>query len=337
MIERSSLAKLDTTGGLLCEFRKLLGREDLQDFAVAATVFVLTYVLSQYYVAGDQVGYHGAYHGVRGVDPDFGFKVYRYFISTMEFIHYIVVYIMTNLSIDKNIFFASLNGLLAMMVFQIFRAKNVNGFVATFFVLTNFYMYVLYFSAERLKVAIIILLFGAYFVKNAPAKFTWLSISAAAHVTTILLFAGRLFRAIFDRIVSKDDPSWKKYVEIFIVVAVPAIAIYYFSDYILWKFYQYYSIADNSLIHGLPLFACITMSLYYSKDRTSVIFDYVPLVAAFLLLGGSRVNMFAYIIFLRHGLPANRGMNVGVLATTAYFAFKSAVFVVEVINSGQGF
>lgn len=328
---------MDTRGGLFGRLREIFAEKGFQDLAVGTITFAFTYALSRYYVAGDQVGYHAAYHAVRGLEPDDGFRIYRFFISTMEFVHYAVVYVASNLSIDKNLFFAFLNGILGTLIFQLLRAKKVNIFVSSFFVFTNFYIYVLYFSSERLKLSLIILLFGAFYVGSLPARFVAFALAVAAHITTILLFSGRILKAIFDGLFSIELSFRRKAIEFVALLLILIAVLYYFNEYIFWKFYQYYAIADNGFVSSVPMLACIAMSLYYSKDKKLVIFDYVPLVVAFALLGGTRVNMFAYIIFLRHGLPVNRGVNVGVLATMAYFAYKSGRLVFDVIVTGQGF
>lgn len=57
----------------------------------------------------------------------------------------------------------------------------------------------------------------------------------------------------------------------------------------------------------------------------------------FPILGGSRLNMFAYFIFLKYGLVRGGGVNIAVSATTIYFMLKTVFFVTNVIRTGQGF
>ncbi len=317
--------------------RRVIVDGDLHDIAVGILVFVLTCILAEYYVAGDQIGYHLAFSSLRGVDPELGFSIYRSFISTGEFVHYLFAYVGSNLSIPKNLFFAFLNGILALMIAQIFRALKVYFLLTLFFVLTNYYIVVMYFSAERLKVAIIVLLFGVFFVKNLYARWLVLAVAVATHVTTTMLFAGSVLNSIWDGMFSKNrGPSigWPQLVGL---AGVGIGFVYVFYDYAQWKFFQYYAMADNDLLSLVPLAVCVAMSLFYAEDKKLAIFDFIPLIVAFALLGGSRVNMFAYIIFLRHALPVKNGLNLGVLGTSAYFGYKTIFFVRDFILTGQGF
>jgi uncharacterized membrane protein YidH (DUF202 family) len=314
-----------------------LNDSDIQDLLVGIVVFALTYVIAQFYTGGDQVGYMKAYQAVRGLDPVWGFHIYRQFISTAEFGHYLIIYTASNLLIEKNLVFSLLNGVLALLTARAFRALNVNYCVSLSFIFLNYYIYVLYFAAERLKLSFIFLLLGVFFIRSVAGKYSVVLLAVTSHVTVVLLIAGRILEKIFHELVESQASKVHKATKLAVLLAVFAILAFLFKDYAYWKFYQYFAIADNSAKAALPLVLCFAMSVHYSKNKLSAVFDFLPLAIAFALLGGSRVNMFAYLIFLRHGIQSNRGVNLGVLATTAYLAYKSAVFIWGVIETGQGF
>ena len=64
---------------------------------------------------------------------------------------------------------------------------------------------------------------------------------------------------------------------------------------------------------------------------------FFPLFIAVFLIGGERVNMIGYFVFLYYALPINKGFNFGVLLTSAYFLAASFGFTINIIEHGDGF
>ncbi len=319
------------------KIKSIIGNKDAQDLCVYLLVSVLTYKFSLYYTAGDQVGYNDAYRAVRGIDPLAAFEFYQDFISTIEFVHYSIIYLASNLSIDKNLFFALTNGVFSVFIVKSLRKINVNIFVYLFLVFTNYYVYVCYFAAERLKVALLLLLVGAYLARGILSRTLYSSAAIMSHVSVILLFSGAALKRLLIILNGWRHCSYWVLLEILIFLSCLALMYIFFSDYMLWKIYQYSDDNQFTLRSSIPLILYISASLYYSKDKGDVVLDFIPAVIAFAVLGGSRVNMFAYMIFLKHGLQYNRGVNWGVAVTSAYFAAKSVSFVRNVLETGQGF
>jgi hypothetical protein len=52
------------------------------------------------------------------------------------------------------------------------------------------------------------------------------------------------------------------------------------------------------------------------------------------LVGGDRVNLFGYFLFLFFALPVRKGFNFGVIATLVYFGFGWAQYAFWVVNCG---
>ena len=75
------------------KIKSTINSNDVQDLCVYVLVSTITYQFSLYYVAGDQVGYNDAYRAVRGIGPLAAFELYQDFVSTLEFVHYSIVYI----------------------------------------------------------------------------------------------------------------------------------------------------------------------------------------------------------------------------------------------------
>lgn len=322
-------------GSAVLKARHSLTAADRQDLAIGGLVCLLTYVVSLYYTGGDQAGYGEAYRAVRGIDPALAFNIYERFISTVEFLHFVLVYIASNFLIDKNIFFSMLNGLFAIACVRAMRTMEVNIFLAMSFVFTNYYFYVCYFAAERLKIALLFFIVGIFTVSKL-GRYFWYVLSIMSHVTVMLLLAGRILQKVVILCRWRQGAQAKSVAELAFFVFAIFLSIYYFGDYAFWKFQQYYELADNNLRSAIPILVYVAISLYYAEKKSEVFIDFIPIALAFTVLG-SRINMFAYFAFLKYGLRVNYGINVGIASTSLYFAYKSALFLNTVFNTGQAF
>jgi hypothetical protein len=79
------------------------------------------------------------------------------------------------------------------------------------------------------------------------------------------------------------------------------------------------------------------LSVWYAKNKSEAFIIFIPLVLAVFILGSDRINMMAYFAFLYYALQCKRGLNIGILVTTVYFAWKSYFFVSDIIEYGNGF
>lgn len=73
------------------------------------------------------------------------------------------------------------------------------------------------------------------------------------------------------------------------------------------------------------------------KNKLQVFLIFIPLFGAVYFLGGERVNMMGYFVFLFYALQHKRGFNLGILATSAYFLYVNIIFVDNIIKHGEGF
>jgi hypothetical protein len=229
------------------------------------------------------------------------------------------------------------SGALSVVVLRSLRKLDVNIFVCLFLVFTNYYLYVCYFAAERLKIAILLLLVGVCLTRSVLSRIVFSAAAIMSHVSVILLFSGAALNRMLKILKGGHHRSYWILLEVAAFLISFSLMYAFFIDYILWKVYQYNEDYQFTLRSLVPLILYVSLSLYYSEDKRGVVLDFIPVVIAFAVLGGSRVNMFAYIIFLKHGLQYNRGVSWGVAATSAYFAAKSFFFVRNVLETGQGF
>lgn len=302
------------------------------DILLLLIVFVLSLLISPYYTESDQFVYRKIYEGMRGLSLTDGFFFYTQSINSEEFVHFFLSWIASNLAIDKDWFIAVSNTFLAFSVVMLLRKWNVSIFIIATILLTNFYFYVLYFSAERLKFGFIFLIFS-FLYTNRFYIFSFLSI--ISHTQNLILYGAILFKTFVIKIYKSFVSGRFNLTFIFFTVLILILLENLLLGHILSKFEYYHSEHDFTEIVKILLF--FTLSLYYSKSKIDVIFIFIPLFGAVFLIGGDRVNMMGYFVFLYYALPIRNGANFGVLATSAYFLFASLQFAINVIEHGDGF
>ena len=107
------------------------------------------------------------------------------------------------------------------------------------------------------------------------------------------------------------------------------------GDQILHK-YKIFS--DQGGIVGMWKAAVFCLlSMYYSKDKVETIVLFSVLLIVIFLVGGFRVNIFGYFLFLYYGLQFNGGRNFGVAITSVYYAYGSMILITNIIQYGSAY
>ena len=301
-------------------------------------VFAGTILISPFYVLADQALYIRAYDVLRGQSFIEGFIVYSQIIGATEVVHYTITWIASNLDLEKNFVMALSNALLAYYSMLLLRKWGASIFVECTIVVTNFYILLMYFGVERLKFGFLFLALSLLFVGQRKRFHFFCFMAVLAHFQVLLVYGSMLFKsfilAIID-FVKSFRISPKKLIYSFFLLAPLA----FIASNILVKL-QYYAsdVADSKNIFDMVrIILLMLMSLWYSKNKSETVLFFIPVILAVSVVGSDRVNMMGYFIFLYYGLQYNRGLNVGVIATNVYFAYKSYGFISDIIEYGDGF
>lgn len=309
---------------------------------VALCVFALTLLIAPYYVGGDQRTYIAVYEKLSNLAFQEGFELYTRTLTSQEYVHYSVIWLTSGFGIEKNLVMAVSNAFLAYFSMRLLEKWKVSIFVAITIVLTNYYMLVLYFAAERLKFGFLFLVVSMLYIRKNNRFFMLAGLSIFAHAQMLMLYASMLFTqmSMFVARFFKTLQFSVKKTFVFVIILAPIA--FFLAEYILLKTTKYAT--GNALGVGVGvkidftrIVLLLILSLWYSKNKTETILLFIPLVIAVSVVGGDRVNMMAYFVFLYYGLQCKGGLNLGVLATTAYFAWKSYGFVADIIKYGDGF
>ena len=300
---------------------------------VALIVFALSLLISPHYMLGDQEIYRRFFEILPTLSFADGFIHYSQALSSIEPGHYTISWIFSRF-LEKDLFISILNAILAFYSMQLLIRWRASIYVAASIVLTNFYFYVLFFAAERLKVSFIFLTMALAHVNGSKFYF-FSALSAISHIQILIVYMMLLFREFsieFIRIITSG--KIKKYFLIGLIAFFLTLVV--MSGQIIEKLSAYVVIGfDIQSVYKLLVF--YFMTLVYSRNRSDVTILFIPLFIAVLMIGDERINMFGYFVFLYYAIPINKGFNMGVVLTSAYFFYKTIIFVHNIIVSGDGF
>jgi hypothetical protein len=296
-------------------------------------VFAINIILSPQYTSGDQEYYRDVYEGIAQLSLFDGYLYYTSQIQSNEFIHYLFSWVGSHLGIGKDLFYAFISSILVHFFLKVCEKYDVSVWISLCIVFTNFYFFVLYFSAERLKVSFVFLLVSIAISHRRKFSLVSATLSVLAHAQTAALY----FSIIFAKFVSPITEGKLSRSSLYMLLGVPAVFIA-LGDHISIKFAFYSAQAsDRGAIELLRVILFLGMGMYYSDTKKQVFALFMPLIVLIALIGGDRINMIAYFVFLYFGLRYNRGINLGVLVTSIYFAFQTMPFIYNIITQANGF
>lgn len=305
----------------------------LPRFFLILFVFIASLIILPYFVGGDQVHYIRVYYELSNLGLIEGYIFYNLSLSSYEFVHFFLSWFFSRV-MDKNLFIALFNAILALSVILIFDKRRVYFFVTVLFMVSNFYLLVLFFSAERLKFGTIFFLLSVYYFDRIKIFSFFVLISVSAHAQFIIIYGGILFNWLIKKCVRLYRTGLISLTALYILV-FSLLLVFLMSSQLQVKFIAYFRFSEAYDFLRLGVF--FLMAIWYSSKKQQTVFVFLPLFIAVMLFGGDRVNMFGYFVFLFYALQVNRGLNLGVAITSAYFAYASYNHLLNIIIHGDGF
>jgi hypothetical protein len=301
-------------------------------------VFFGSLVLSGFYTEADQANYHSAYGILPGMGWEAGQLAYQSRISGAEGVHYLVSLVGSTLEIDKDLLMSVCNGILAAYSMRLFLAWGADIRIAAAIVATNFYVFVLYFAAERLKFGFLFLVLALLSTGKPVRMFVFSFMSVWSHFSMLLVCLGAWLPDFFTKARKGELHARGTWLKFALPGALIAVGVGFKFNYFLWKLNTYLAGREPfSFTSLVPVLILLGFSCFYAKRLIGPVLSFLPVIIGIAILGGSRLNMLGYFIFLYYGLRANGGLNVGVLATLVYLAYKAFGLVSNIIVHGHGF
>ena len=252
-----------------------------------------------------------------------------------------MVWTASNLGIDRIFFLSLCNTFLAGLFIKIFDSFKVNFLVTSSFIITNFYLYVLFFTGERLKIGFIFFLLFFLFRKKYVLSFFFFGLAIFSHLQILILCLGRALQLFINEV---KPLLFKLQFKRSLLFVLPMIVFVFFAinstqisglPYLFFKITAYGG--DRSIFDFLRMTIFLLIALYYTKDRLETLIYFLPLFIALYFVGEDRMNMIGYIFCLYYCLPYRAGLNLGVLITSLYFLYANIDFISKIILYGNGF
>jgi len=298
--------------------------------------FGASMILLTHYVFGDQVHYWRFYEALSSANASDVMLLARGHVNSAEPISAYLLWMGASLGIEKNTFITVLNVILLLGLLLLMRRQKVPWYVQLL-IFSNFYVIVLMTGAERLKIAYILLVYAAL----VPGKLG-LSLALAsplAHLQSFILLAGLAASKASDTIKSifgRMRLDKRALVSLVVLVPIAGLVFVILQEGIMIKATGYMARA-GAISELFQILLLAGVAFFVAKDRVRMGLMLITMMAAIFLLGGMRVNMIAFSLFLYLLILEGRLQHPLVLALLAYFSLKSVFFVRNIFIYGNGF
>ncbi len=225
------------------------------------------------------------------------------------------------------------NALLALVIVRFMERRNVSLLVTSVLIISNYYLFVNFFSAERLKFGLISFMLYMNFT-NRSYSIVLSLLAVFSHIQFLIIYFSLLVKGFIERFLYFISTGLV-HKNTLLYVLVILFSLYAVKEQLYIKFIAYYSLGSIENIYKLLIF--LILALFYGGFRKIIFFIFLPLLASAFILGDGRLNIFGYFIFMYYALQVNRGVNVGVLLTSAYYSYKTYGFCLMLLEYGDPF
>lgn len=297
----------------------------LFNFILIFFFFNFSLYILELYISGDQQHYINYYNNIKGEDLLSAYVDGFSYLSAVEPFSLLILWIGSNLDIDKVYYISFFNTILFSLLLLIIN-KYKFKFLPRFFFISNFYFIVLYTGAERLKFLFIPLLLSIL-VENKFLKKILMFSYPFFHLQGVLFLIFEFLKEF------KFFSFSKKFFYFLFSVFLSILAFPFFSG----KFYSYF-ILDQLIISEITQVIILSIILFYiTRDTMTALLFVFFFSFLSLSFGSSRITIiafFSYLTLLLEVKKINHPLNTLLLF---YFFIKSLFFIDNIIIYGDGF
>ena len=258
---------------------------------------------------------------------------YSKHLTSKEKTHFYIISIFSKF-IDYKLFLSLLNFAFVFLIILNLEKLKTNIYVTIFLIFTNYYLIVLYFSAERLKVGFIFVLLAFYFIDRKFAKFPLIFLALISHFQLILFYISiyliNLLNFFFQIIFEYRIKFFYAVLAIFLL-PIPFLSFQHISYKLAQINIDYLLILSGFVKLSIFLF----LTIFHSKKITKILLLFLPLFIGNYFLGSSRLIIFAFIFYLYFALQDKNGINFSIIVISLYYFFKSLslIFILTYCHS----
>lgn len=293
-------------------------------------------LLLAHYTLGDQVHYWRFYEALKAASYTDVMHLAIVHVSSVEPITAYMLWFGAVSGIEKNTFITVLNVIFLFGVLLLMHKHRAPWYVHLL-IFSNIYVIVLMTAAERLKISYIFLVYAAL----SPGKFG-LSLALAsplAHLQSFILLGGiaasrasHYIRFVF----GKQKITKRALISVVVFAPIVALVFLMLQEGIMSKTTHYMSRWGGiSELFQIALLAGV--AFFVAKERLRMVLMLMVMTMAIFLLGGMRINMIAFSLFVYLMILEGRLQHPLVLALLGYFSLKSVFFIKNIFTYGNGF
>lgn len=294
--------------------------------------YIISYSLSDYYSEGDQIYYRKFYEEVLNFNFNDWYNKYEFYTNLTggrEPGYFLLISLVAYI-FEKDLIFSIFNGLMLGTSAYILL-KRGSSILIIIMLSVNLYIVVLFFSAERLKLGVLI--FELAFLFHGRLK--WFVLGSS------ILFHFQMIIPACCYILWKKFQYKKNFLEVLILLTATASAFYglfvFFPDlliYITEKKSTYEEAGWGGIFATIKPIILIAICILYVPERLRFFVAVAPLILASYFFGSQRITIFAFSVMLLVMVRIRHGFNLPVLMTSVYFGANGLAFVLEFIAKG---
>jgi hypothetical protein len=310
----------------------IISRLNLFSIFIFLYGFIISFFFIPLHFGGDSIFYTKAYNAVASESNFFqAHSVYISSIYSHEIGQFLIYFIYSSSGLNKVLLDSFSNGFLYLLAFRLACNYGISFLLAFLLLSTNYYIFTLMFTLEKLKFSIIFLFLGILAARNKGNKagLLFLLISAATHLQTIIYYLSYFSKIVLNKNIYNNKGSF------LLFVLFSFIFYLFFKDYIFLKLSWYVNLASFSILYNFSkifVFGILVFVLSGLKKEVALFYLILSLVA--VIIGSDRIMMFAYFYFIPVAFNAGRYGRLALYASIAYMTYKSCKYIIMVLQTG---
>jgi hypothetical protein len=304
-------------------------------------IFVGSYFFSRWllsvYVWGDQQHYANFWQAVSWAPRSEWTTIQMRYLSSVDYIYSNLIGFGTYLTQDRIGYISFFNALLMTLIAIILKRHDAS-FIFWVTVFSNFYILVILSSAERLKFAYLLIAI-AFFVKRPVFKFVVAASSIFAHTQAVVQFlSGAIYYVAVNRRAIFNSKAKVILASVFGPVAAAAMGylLFQISGDVIADKSEFYTDESRGLLEITQWLLVLIVGVVVFVNRFEFALAMLPMgvMTAFY---GSRINVATLALFCALALTQEKTRHPLVIAIMLYMSYKSIGFILNVLETGQGF
>jgi len=299
----------------------------------AILAFAFSMYVAPFYTKGDQFFYIRFYEECFLPNED-QWYCYTNMLGSSEPVYFFLAKI-SQLFFDKFTFVSLFNALffylLTLLILKYYKVVW-HRHVFLWLIFLNYYIYVLFFGAERLKFGFIFICLALLLTKSK--RFVALILAILAHVQMIFMITPYITNLIF-----KSTLSRLKKFGILAVSGVAAIGVFIaLRSHIEAKILAYTTLEnEGSNLMGVAKTAVFIILAAATTKKYDPLIAGIPLLVASFILGGERISVLAFFMYLGYVIYYNKKMDIIMAIVMLYFVYSGYGFLINILNYGTGY